>query len=161
MSNFIRNHNKGYGECVPAGIFNVCNYFGAGLKRNRDFDSIRMMVNHIPYEGTSIKDYEQIVYDLFQVDEIKCPKLFEIDMALEAGRVVLIRYRWANGEDRGNHVAVIIGKTRKFYRCLNYLQGITEGLVSRKRVAVDLRPKLVTSGRRMYEPKAYLIKEFR
>ena len=155
-ANYIRNHNTNYGECVPVGIFNICNYFGANLTRKHDFENIRHLSSHIPYEGAYRSDYEQLIRALFNCHKIKNPTLSDIDRGLDNGQIALVSYRWFRDEIKGNHLAVIIGKTNKFYRCLNYELGKTNKLYKRSIVAYDLRPKCIPDGR-IYTSRAYFI----
>lgn len=160
MPNYIRNHNSTYGECAPVGIFNVCNYFGANLTRKHDFENIRHLSGHIPHQGTSRRNYAPLIHRLFNCHEVINPTLADLDQGLDNGQIVLISYRWSREGDMGNHVAVIIGRTNKFYRCLNVQLGKTEQLYKRESVANDLLPKR-NEMRLMRYSKAYFIEGVR
>lgn len=142
--NFIRNWKKTNDECVPVAIFNACNIFGANLVRERDLPNLKRLVAYKKPHGWGALsvNWRPVVESIFECGVKVNPTLEDLDASLEVGQPVLINVLFEEDGNVWGHVAIITGKTKNYYKTINYSGDKTEQRVSKSQVAKDLKPKL-------------------
>ena len=146
-------------SCVPVCVINILKHHGFNVTYD-DLGRYRNYLHCRPGVGTYRDIYIPYFLERFYSSIIYSPKLKDIDDHIDGGGIVAVSYTWKQGSNRGNHTALIVGRTPKYYKVVNYRRNKTVNRISRKRLCRDLRKKFEPDSGPKRESAAFLISEW-
>lgn len=118
-------------RCGPVAVVNAMKWLGKTATYETMLRLSKKMKS-ITVTGTERPAMKKQMHKLGNVVLIYKPCISRIDSELDAGKLVILNFRWVNGKKEGLHYAVLYKRTPKFYYGWNIFRNQTSGKVRRK-----------------------------